>query len=615
MSALQRQIVVVFVFVFFVGILGGCANSAIQISPTSALLLPGEKSQFQAITNTPNATQYLWQVNGVIGGSASTGTITPGGLYTAPSTATTQPIQVSVQKQHSVATVSIFDPSHTSQGNIAATQNPLVAAYTSPVPLGASVQVQFGTDNTYGLSTSTVAAPPGGGKVTVLVGGMLASTTYHMQAVVKMADGSNYMDGDHTFATGAIPADRLPNISTLLTGVGTPSPGIELLSLQPFNPKGGGNPLLAVATDLAGNVIWYYDLPANTAPFPIKPLPNGHMLVLAAPFEGQTGGANDLREIDLAGNIIHQVTIDEINKSLAKTGASFQLGQLSHDVVALPNGHLILLADYTKTINNVSGIPAGTAVLGDVLIDWDLEKGAAVWTWSSFDHLDLTRAPYGISDWTHGNAVIYSPDDGNLILSLRNQNWVLKINYSDGTGDGSILWRLGPGGDFTLPSLGAPTEWNYGQHYPTIQSPNSSGIFSLMLFNNGNNRLVDSNNDVCGSSGATGCYSSVPIFQLDEYTKTASVLWEDNLSPAYSVCCGDALILPSGSVEFDIAYDVNNPNVSSIEEVIPTQSPELIWRMNIQGLLAYRGFRIPSLYPGQVWPANTPQNLRANVHH
>jgi hypothetical protein len=144
---------------------------------------------------------------------------------------------------------------------------------------------------------------------------MLASTTYHMQAVVKMGDGSNYTDGDHTFTTGAIPADRLPNLSTQLTGVGTPSPGIELLSLQPFNPKGGGNPLLAVATDLAGNVIWYYDLPANTAPFPIKPLPNGHMLVLAAPFEGQTGEVNDLREIDLAGNIIHQVTIDEIDKS------------------------------------------------------------------------------------------------------------------------------------------------------------------------------------------------------------------------------------------------------------------------------------------------------------
>jgi hypothetical protein len=123
MSALRRQFVVVCALVFFIGILGGCADSAIQISPTSALLLPGKKLQFQAITNIPNATQYLWQVNGVVGGSASTGTITPDGLYTAPGTATTQPIQVSLPKQHSVATVSIFDASHASQGNVAATQN------------------------------------------------------------------------------------------------------------------------------------------------------------------------------------------------------------------------------------------------------------------------------------------------------------------------------------------------------------------------------------------------------------------------------------------------------------------------------------------------------------
>jgi hypothetical protein len=137
-----------------------------------------------------------------------------------------------------------------------------------------------------------------------------------------------------------------------------------------------------------------------------------------------------------------------------------------------------------------------------------------------------------------------------------------------------------------------------------------------MFFNNGNNRLVDSNNDVCGSSGVTGCYSSVPIFQLNEYTKTASVLWEDNLSPAYSVCCGDALILPSGSVEFDISYDVKNPNVSSIEEVTQTQSPELIWRMNIQRLLAYRGFPAFLVSHRAGRSLAVPQNLRlANVHH
>ena len=30
----------------------------------------------------------------------------------------------------------------------------------------------------------------------------------------------------------------------------------------------------------------------------------------------------------------------------------------------------------------------------------------------------------GFPDWTHTNAVLYSPDDGNLIVSMRHQNWI-----------------------------------------------------------------------------------------------------------------------------------------------------------------------------------------------
>jgi len=52
------------------------------------------------------------------------------------------------------------------------------------------------------------------------------------------------------------------------------------------------------------------------------------------------------------------------------------------------------------------------------------------------------------------------------------------------------------------------------------------------------------------------------IFELNEYTKTASVVWEDDLSPAYSTCCGDALVLPSANVEFAVSADVNTPNDS-----------------------------------------------------
>ena len=139
-------------------------------------------------------------------------------------------------------------------------------------------------------------------------------------------------------------------------------------------------------------------------------------------------------------------------------------------------------------------------VLGDVLIDWDLPKAAAVWTWSAFDHLDLSARPLWNCDWTHGNAVIYSPDDGD-ILSRRNQNCVIKSTIEMALGTVSVLWRFGPGGDFTLPSSASTHRMELRPALLAIQSPNSSGIFSLMFFNNGNNRLVDSNNDVCGSAG------------------------------------------------------------------------------------------------------------------
>jgi arylsulfate sulfotransferase len=595
----------ILVIVISAAVLNGCASalsgsSSVQITPSSAILLPGQKLQFAAVTDASNASSFLWQVNGVVGGSAATGTITTSGVYTAPSAPNSQLIQIGIRSQTAASSVSIYDPSHPTPGTVIPTQNPLVAAYTILIPMGASVQVQFGTNTSYGLSTSTVTSPFGETE-TIYVAGMRASTAYHMQALINMVGGTQVTDTDHTFMTGAIPASALPNITTQLTGAGTPSDGVELLSLVPNATS--VNQLAALATDLAGNVIWYYALPSGAYPEPIKLLPNGHMLLVTQ------GPLDDVREIDLAGNIIHDITLNQVNQSLAELG-SFQILEFTHDVLPLPNGHLILLASLAIIANNVPGIANGNSIAGNALIDWDTQAAKAVWAWSTFDHMSFSHAPYGLSDWTHANAVIYSPDDGNIILSLRNQNWVLKINYKDGTGDGSILWRLGPGGDFTLANGQAPMDWNYGQHYPSIQSPNSSGIFSLMFFDNGNNRLMDSNNDVCGSTGIPACYSSVPILELNEYTMTANVWWQYMLNPAYSTCCGDALVLPNGNVEFDVAMDVNTPNVSYIEEVTQTQSPDLIWRMNVQNQLAYRGIRIPSLYPGQVWPANAQQNLR-----
>ena len=501
-----------------------------------------------------------------------------------------------------MAQVTFFQANQFTPGVVTGSNNPLVASYNFTAPQGATVEVQFGTTTSYGLNTWSQPAPAAGGNVQILVAGMRANTTYHMQAIAHLPTGNDVVDADNIFITPPISSDIVPIITVEQTAGSSLGSGVELLNLIQEAPT---NKLTAVATDMQGNLIWYYPMQPN-GPTPIKLLPNGHMLLVI-----DTVSASEVQEIDLAGNIIYDLTQAQIQAGLAAINSPFQtLQDLHHDIQKLPNGHLMLLANYNKPYPNQPNSPAA---LGDVLIEWDPVKGVPVWTWDTFDHIPLSHAPVSASDWTHSNAVVYSPDDGNLILSMRDQNWIIKIDYQDGKGSGDILWHLGPGGDFTLANGESPSEWNTGQHYPVFLSPNTAGIISLLFFNNGNWRITGANSELCGTTGQPACYSSVPVFQLNEYTKTAQVLSEHVLSPAFSQCCGSTNILSNGDLEYDVAFDINTPGKSYIQEVTEGASPELIWQMNIFGELAYRGFRIPSLYPGVEWTQEAIATANAAV--
>jgi arylsulfate sulfotransferase len=586
----------------------GCTNSTLTqqeiltVNPASALVAPSQSATFVGTGFTGSIQNPIWMVNGAAGGSAATGTIA-GGLYTAPATPPSAPVQITVKDGNTgsvsalPATVSFFSTSNFTPGTVATTNNPLVASYNVTVPQASTVQVNFGTTTAYGLTTWAQPAVNGGGSTTVLVAGMRPATTYHMQATIKLATGQTLTDTDKTFTTGALAAGVAPAFSVVTpVGPGT-APGVEMIDIVSLGAV--SSTLAALVTDLEGNIIWYYQLNPGELPFPIKELPNGNMLL------NLNGATNETREVDLAGNIVFDLTRDQLNQALIQAGADFGVENFHHDVQKLANGHYLILTNYTKTITDTPGF---TTVIGDVIIDWDPVAKGVAWYWNTFDHLALTHDPVSANDWTHANAVVYSPDDGNIIMSMRNQNWVIKINYQDGAGDGSILWHLGPQGDFKLPAGQDPIEWNYGQHFPSAVSPNSAGNFQLMLFNNGNARLLNSANQVCGTAGAGACYSSVPIYNLSESAKTATIASELVLAPAYSTCCGDANILSNGDVEYDVAMDVNTPNTSYIEESVPGPTPTLTWRMNVVNNLAYRGFRLTSLYPGVTW---TPAQMDA----
>jgi arylsulfate sulfotransferase len=242
---------------------------------------------------------------------------------------------------------------------------------------------------------------------------------------------------------------------------------------------------------------------------------------------------------------------------------------------------------------------SGTTVTGDVIIDLD-QNHNPVWLWNEFDHLDTNRQPLMYPDWTHTNAILYSPDDGNLIISIRNQNWLLKVNYANGTGAGDIIWHLGYQGDFTLVGGTDPTDWFYAQHGPSFTTTNTTGQFGMAVFDNGDDRVFPSG-VTCGATGEPPClYSTVPILSLDETAMTATLTFHVT-APTYSYYGGNNGVLKNGDLEFCETAEPTTVLAGDVYEITQGGSAQTVWHMNITAQNAYRGQRMPSMYPGVQW--------------
>jgi arylsulfate sulfotransferase len=577
-------------------------TGSLAIAPQYAAIAPGKTVQFQA--SGKGAAALQWLVNGVAGGNATVGLVDQSGNYSAPAspqlslnvTVTAQSAASPTQNVAS-AVVSII-----TAGAVTQTANAQVATYSIYLPAPGQVYVEFGPTTAYGLPTWTQSTPsPNGGEVNLYVAGMRVNTLYHMRARVVLNNGSTFTDADQTFTTGAPPPT-----AAVATSVGAgqiPQPGIELFdSVIPHEPS------QVFATDLAGNVIWTYTYRGTGSDLvqPVKMLPNGHFLVQISyassipllPEVPVAHSLDEVREVDLAGNTIRSITQAQLAMALGAEGYTFSLGSLHHDVLPLPNGHMVLLATVSQTFQNLPNYPGDTAVLGDVLIDID-ENLKPDWVWNSFDHLDINRHPYLFPDWTHGNALVYSADDHNLLFSIRHQNWLIKIDFEDGQGSGNVLWRLGEGGDFKLLGGTDPTDWFYAQHGPAYFSPNTTGVFDIGLMDNGDDRQFPQG-VVCGN-GATPClYSTVPVFRVDEAAKTATLIFH-YMAPAaeYSGFGGNVNLLANGDLESDLCASQGG---SVIEEMTMNEAaPQLVWKAITQRALQYRADRIPSLYPGVQW--------------
>jgi hypothetical protein len=81
-------------------------------------------------------------------------------------------------------------------------------------------------------------------------------------------------------------------------------------------------------------------------------------------------GMDALRiEADLAGNTIRAIDAVALGVKMQTAGFDFIAAYFQHDFALLPNGHVILLTNFTRNFTDLPGYPGTTEVVGDGIVD------------------------------------------------------------------------------------------------------------------------------------------------------------------------------------------------------------------------------------------------------
>ena len=478
------------------------------------------------------------------------------------------------------------------------TTNPLVALYSAPACRAGSLRVQFRPASVGDAPWTSTAAQPcqPGHSLTFIVAGMRAQTPYLLRSALATATGTR-TSPPRTFTTGSLPSTLwFPTVTVPLRPRRQSDQNVPLLlhMLTPAVPSVPTSVPNPVATDLAGNVLWYYAPPSSdlTAVWPVSIVPGGTVLLLGRD-RSHSRGENVLREIDLAGHPLRETNIDALNAQLAVRRLE-PINSLDHEALRLPNGYTAILGTTQRTINLQDVEGAMLLVLN--------ANFQVVWAWDAFDHLDPQQwrpilggacadsdAGVGLcgspdpqaEDWLHVNALGWSPQDHDLILSLRHQDWVIKIDYRGGVGDGQVIWRLGLNGDFTLASRD-PVPWFSHQHNVYYSDPTT-----LVVFDNGNTR--------CTGQSPAHCHSRGQVLALDEIHRQARLVLNVDLG-GYSFAVGSAQRLANGNYVFTSGIE-GGRGVYAGRSIEVTPNGKVVYVQSVNPA-EYRAYRESSLYVG-----------------
>jgi arylsulfate sulfotransferase len=459
--------------------------------------------------------------------------------------------------------------------------------------------------------------------------GMRAGRDNTITATLTDAKGNAMTSGPLMFATPPLP-EAFPTPRVTVRNADAMEPGVTLFNVNGrWGPDGKATPANfapAIIVDDEGEIIWYY-FPDGHKVHDIRRMPNGNFIYEIWP------GTGGMVEIDMLGNIQRRWHFTGTAVDIAEGSIPVETDTFHHDFVEIPNGNFLLLSSENRVVDNwytseteAMAPRAPGNVIGDVIIEMAPE-GDVLREWKLHDILAPYRIAYQslrknfwsghygdvvegeVSDWTHGNAIIYEEHDNSFVMSLPYQDAVIKISMDTG----ELVWILGNHDNWRDPwkeKLLTPVgdlEWAYKHH---AVSHTENGTY--LLYDNG----VARSSPFDDKMPLEDSYTRAVEYSVNEETMEVSQVWtygpdDERFFARY---LGDVdwqpqtdnILVTVGAQETN-ADGVNSPpgpgtqRWARLMELTHDQPAEKVWEMRLQeddsGWSIYRAERLPSLYP------------------
>ena len=397
--------------------------------------------------------------------------------------------------------------------------------------------------------------------------GMRPDRTHVIRIIVTDENGVTNTSEPFEVTTDPLP-DDFPPIDVRVSKPDRMEPGVTMFE-PTYRPEDDSERdyHLLVAVDDTGEVVWYYKAPQSVSD--ARRLQNGNLLY-------RTGRAGPLYEIDMLGNTVSEWhTNGTPEEQVGSESIHIDTATLHHETFETRSGSILAISTEFRTYNNyptsdtAPDAPRATAeVLGDVLVEFT-RQGAVLREIKLLDLVDPYRIGYDSlgwggawrtifgdeethprGDWAHANAVVMDDSERHVIVSLRQQDAVVKIDWETG----ELVWILGNHEDWGPTWQGyllQPTGdllWPYHQHAPMI-TPDGT----VLMFDNGNYRARPFEEPTLPSES----FSRAVEYSIDEDNMEVTQVWSfggPGDEPFFARFLGDADWMPrTGNVLISVS--------------------------------------------------------------